>query len=116
MLDRLFDRHDVREREERSLEDCVRAFAHADFDGEVDGINRVELYVVLCDVLLCLCVEFLGEFRLIPLAVDEEYTAGLDVVDDAVGLLDVGRVVACDKVSLVDIVGTLYLIVTETEV
>jgi hypothetical protein len=85
----LFYRHDVCKREEGSLKDCVRALAHADLDGEVDGVNRVKLYVVLCDVLLCLCVEFLGEFSLIPLAVDEEYSAGLYIVNDAVSLLDV---------------------------
>ena len=52
----------------------------------------------------------------IPLAVDQERAAGLDVVDDLEALGDVGRVVAGDEVGLVDVVRALDGLVAESQV
>jgi len=51
-----------------------------------------------------------------PLAVDEEYTAGLYVLNDLEALGDIGGVVAGNEVSLVDVVGRLDSLVTEAQV
>ena len=57
-------------------------------------------------------VELLG----VPLAVDKEYTARLYVVYHLIALYYIRGVVAGDKVSLVDVVGALNRLVTETQV
>ena len=51
----------------------------------------------------------------IPLAVDQEHAAGLDILDDLEALGDVGGVVAGNEVSLVYIVGALNRLITETK-
>ncbi len=56
------------------------------------------------------------ELLRLPLAVDEEYTARLYIVDHLVALEDVGRIMTCNKVSLVDVVRALDRLVAETEV
>ena len=47
VLDGLLLGHDVGQREERRLQDGVGALAHADLAGQVDGVDGVELDVVL---------------------------------------------------------------------
>ena len=42
--------HDLGQLEEGGLEDGVGALAHADLDGQVDGVDGVDLDVVLGDV------------------------------------------------------------------
>ncbi len=108
--------HDLGEGEEGGLQDGVRALAHADLDGQIDGIDRVELDVVLRDVALGLGVQVVLQLGQIPLAVDEEHAARLDVVDDLEALGDVGRVMAGDEVGLVDVVRALDGLVAEAQV
>ena len=108
--------HDLGEGEEGGLQDGVRALAHADLDGQIDGVDRVELDVVLRDVALRLGVQVVLQLGQIPLAVDEEHAARLDVVDDLEALGDVGRVVAGNEVGLVDVVRALDGLVAEAEV
>ena len=105
VLDGLGLRHDVRQREEGGLQDGVRALAHADLAGEVDGVDGVELDVVLGDVALRLGVQVVLKLLGRPLAVDHERAARLHIVHHAEALGDVGRVVAGHEVSLVHIVG-----------
>ena len=116
VLDGVCFRHDLGQREEGGLEDGVGALAHADLDGKVNGVDGVELNVVLCDVALRVRMEVMLQLGHIPLAVDQEHAAGLDVVDDLEALGDVGRVVAGDEVGLVDVVRTLDGLVTEAQV
>ena len=52
----------------------------------------------------------------IPLAVDHEHAAGLDVVDHLEALDDVAGVVAGDEVGLVDVVGALDGLVAKAQV
>ena len=105
VLDGLLFGHDLRQGEERGLEDGVVALAHADLDGKVDGVDGVELDVVLGDVALGIRLEVMVQLIEIPLAVDHEHAAGLDVVDHLEALDDVAGVVAGDEVGLVDVVG-----------
>ena len=53
---RLVNRHHVRQLKERGLQDCVRALAHADLNGFVDGVDRIKLNVVVCNIFLRLCI------------------------------------------------------------
>ena len=52
----------------------------------------------------------------IPLAVNKEYTAGLNVVNHLVALCYIRRVVAGNKVGLVYVIGALYRLIAETQV
>jgi len=52
----------------------------------------------------------------IPLAVDEEHAAGLNVADDGEALGYVSRNMACNEVCLVDVVRALDLLVAEAQV
>ena len=107
VADGVFLRHDVRQREERRLQDGVRALAHADLAGEVDGVDGVELDAVFRDVALRLGVQVVLKLLGRPLAVDQVRAARLHVVDHAEALGHVGGVVAGHEVGLVHIVGAL---------
>ena len=76
----------------------------ADLDGLVDGVDGVQLDVVVGDVLLVRRVQVLVQFLIGPLAVDHEHAAGLDVLDHLHAHVDVSGVVAGHEVSLVDVV------------
>ena len=115
VLNSLFDRHDLRKCEESSLKSGIRTLAHADGCSKVDRVDRVQLDVVVCNVALRLSIELLEKLCLIPLAVDQEDTAGLDVIDHLVAFFDVRRVVAGDEVCFVDVVRALDRLVTETK-
>ena len=52
----------------------------------------------------------------IPLAVNKEYTAGLNVVNHLVALCYIRRVVAGNKVSLVYVIGALNRLIAEAQV
>ena len=95
---------DLGQREEGGLQDGVGALAHPHLDRQVDGVDGVELDVVLGDVALGLGVEVALELVHAPLAVDEQGAAGLDVLDDGEALDDVRGVVAGHEVGLVDVV------------
>ena len=116
VLDGLGLGHDLRQGEEGALEDRVGALAHADLLGQVDGVDHVELDVVLGDVALGGGVEVMLKLREIPLAVHEEHAAGLDVAHDREALGDVGRDVAGHEVGLVDVVRALDGLVAEAQV
>ena len=55
-IDRLFDRHHVRQFKECRLKNRVGALAHTDLDRLVDRVDCVKLDIVVGNVLLRLCV------------------------------------------------------------
>ena len=84
--DSIFCRKNLCKSEECRLKDCIGALAHTDLSGKVDSVYCVELNVVVSDVALCFGGHVLVEFSSIPLTVDEEYTARLNVVNHFVTL------------------------------
>ena len=108
--------HDLGQLEEGGLEDGVGALAHADLDGQVDGVDGVDLDVVLGDVALGHGGHMLVKLLVGPLAVDEEGAAVLHVPDHGETLDDVGGHVAGHEVGLVDIVGGADGLVAEAQV
>ncbi len=116
VLDGLLLGHDLGQGEEGGLEDGVGTLAHADLGGQVDGVDGVQLDVVLGDIALGLGVEVVAQLVKIPLAVNHEHAAGLDVVDHLEALGDVGGVVAGHEVGFIDIVGGPDGLVAEAQV
>ena len=116
VADGVLFRHNLRQGEECGLQDGVVALAHADLDGQVNGIDRVELDVILGDVALGRGVQMVAELLRRPLAVDHEHAARLDILDHLEALGDVGRVVAGHEVGLVDVVRALDLVIAEAQV
>ena len=116
VADSLFLGKNLGKGEECGLKNGVGALAQTDLCRDIDSVDGVELNVVLGYVALSLCGHLLVELISVPLAVDEENAAGLNIVDHLVALLDIGGVVAGNEVSLVDIVGALYRVVAETKV
>ena len=116
VLDSLRLGHDLRQREEGGLQDGVGALAHADFLGQVNGVDGVDLDVVLGNVALGSGIEVMVQLLVAPLAVDQEHAAGLYVADDGEALGDVGGHVAGHEVSLVDVVRRLDGLVAEAQV
>ena len=116
MLYSLFDRHYLCKSEECSLEDSICTLAHADLLSKVDSVYCIELDIVLSDILLCFSIEVSIQLICAPLAVDEEYAARLNVLNHLIALEDIGRVMTCNKVSLIDIVRALDGLVAETQV
>ena len=60
VLDGLGLRQDLCQREEGGLQDGVGALAHADLLGQVDGVDGVDLDVVLGDVALGSGIQMVG--------------------------------------------------------
>ena len=69
--------HHLGQGEEGGLQDGVGALAHADLGGQVDGVDGVDLDVVLGDVALGHGGHVLVDLLIAPLAVDEEGAAVL---------------------------------------
>ena len=116
VLDSFVDGHDVGQLEEGRLQNGVGALAHADLDGFVDGVDGVQLDVVVRDVLLVGRVQVLVQLLIGPLAVDHEHAAGLDILDHLHAHVDVSGVVAGDEVRLVDVVGAADGLVAKAQV
>ena len=116
VADGVFLRNDLCQREECRLQNGVGALAHADLASEVDGVYHVKLDVVVCNVALGSSVKMMLKLCKIPLAVDEEHAAGLNVADDGEALGYVSRNMACNEVCLVDVVRALDLLVAEAQV
>ena len=116
VLDSLSLGHHLGQREEGRLQNGVGALAHADLGSQVDGVDGVDLDVVLGDVALGSSVQMVAQLLIAPLAVDEEGAAGLHITDDGEALGDVGRHMAGHKVGLVDVIGGLDGLVAEAQV
>ena len=96
-------RDDVGELEERSLHDGVDAVAHADLRRQIDGVDGVELDVLLGEQLLHGSRQLGVELLIAPLAVEQERAAVLEGGDHVV-LRHIRRVVAGGEVGRVDLV------------
>ena len=92
--------------EEGSLHDGVDAPAHADLESQLDGVDVVELQMVLGDGVLEGRGQLLLHLLQGPGAVEEERAALLDAAGHVV-LRDIGRIVAGHEVRAVDEVGAL---------
>ena len=115
VLDGLGLRKHTGKREERRLQDGVRALAHADLDSQVDRVDRVELHVVFRDVALGVGGQVVRKLLRRPLAVDHEGAARLHVLHDREVLRDIAGVMAGDEVRLINIVGAADRAVAEAE-
>ena len=115
-VDSVLDGHNVSQLEESGLQDGIGALAHTDLDCLIDGVDGVQLNVVVSNVLLSLSVQVLAQLLIGPLAVDHEHAAGLDILDHLHAHVDVSGVVAGHEVSLVDVVGAADGLVAETQV
>ena len=116
VADSLIQGHDLCKRKECGLKYGILYLGVAHFVlGDSGSVDDIEADVVVCDVGLDgsgkMPVKILGS----PLAVHKERAAGLYVVNDLVALEDVRGVVACNEICLVDVVGALYGLVTETQ-
>ena len=114
--DGLLLRHDLGQGEERGLEDGVVALAHTDLDGQVNGVDGIQLDVVLGNIALGRGVHVVVQLVEVPLAVDHVDTAGLDILHHLEALGHIAGVVAGHEVSLVDIVGGTDGLVAEAQV
>ena len=116
IADGVFLRNDLCQREECRLQNGVGALAHTDLASEVDCVYHVKMDAVVCNVALGSSVKMMLKLCKIPLAVDEEHAAGLNVADDGEALGYVSRNMACNEVCLVDVVRALDLLVAEAQV
>ena len=116
ILDGVLAGQHARQRKERGLQNGVGALAQADLHRLVDGVDGVELDVVLRNVPLGFSGHVLVQLFVRPLAVDHEHAAGLHVLHHLVALDHVAGVVAGHKVSLVDVVGRADGLVAEAQV
>ena len=116
VADGLSLRHDLRQLEESGLENGVGALAHADLGGQVDGVDGVDLDVVLGNIALGHGGHVVIQLLVGPLAVDEEHAAVLHVADHGEALDDVRGHMAGHEVGLVDVVGALDGLVAEAQV
>ena len=89
IADCLLFRKNLGEGEESGLKNGVCALAETDLCGNINSVNGIELNVVLCNISLCFSIELFGKLLFVPLAVDEENTAGLNVVDHFVTLFNI---------------------------
>ena len=116
VVNSFFCRQYVCQLEECRLKNGTGALAQSDFGGNLNGINGVYLDVVLSDVPLCIGMEVLTQLLVRPLAVNQELSAGLNVLNHLVSLDDVGLVVTGHQVSLANIVGTANRLVSKAQV
>ena len=115
VLDGLGLREHTGKREERRLQDGVRALAHADLDSQINCVDRVELHVIFRDVALGVGGQVVRKLLGRPLAVDHEGAARLHVLHDGEVLRDVAGVMASNEVRLINIVGAADRAVAEAE-
>ncbi len=106
----------LRQGEESGLKNGIGTFAQADLCGKVNRVHGVKLNIVFGNVTLGFCVELFSKFCRIPLAVDEEYAAGLNILHHLEALFNIRRVVACHEVRFIDVIGALNRLVAETKV
>ena len=82
----LLYRHDIRKSEKCRLKNCVCSLTHTNLNSLVDGVDCVESDIVLCYILLCSGRHMLIKLFIRPLAVDEENSARLYVLNHLISL------------------------------
>ena len=112
--DRFFFRNDVRQFEEGRLQDGIDPSAQTDLTADLDAVDGIKVDIVLSDISLCLSRQILTKFFCIPWAVQKEGSAILQILNHVV-FTDVGRIVACHKVCLVDQISGFDLRLAETQ-
>ena len=110
-----FHGDDVHQLEECRLQDGVGSVAQTDLRSQVDRVDDVELGVLLSQALLQVCGKSVFQFLGLPLAIQQEHAAVLQVLGQVV-LVDVSLVVNGDQVRIAYIVRLLNGRVTETQV
>ena len=114
-LDSLVLWNDAGEFEECSLQDRVDAPAKAKLLRDVGSVDGIELDVILRNIALHGARQVLVELRGIPGAVEQEDAALLKVLNHLI-FCHIGRIVASDKVGLVNQIGRLDRLLTKAEV
>ena len=94
VLDGILAGQNTGQSEESGLQDGVGALAQTDLNSLVDGVDGVQLDVVVGDVALGLSGHVVSQLFVAPLAVDHEHAAGLYVLNHLVALNNVAGVVA----------------------
>ena len=89
VADSLVNRKNLCKSKESGLKNCICTLAKADLCGNVNSVNCIKLNIVLCDVLLGFCIHLLSKLSGIPLAVDKEYSARLNVLNHLVTLFNI---------------------------
>ena len=111
---RLLIGDDVSQLEEGSLHDGVDTSTHADLSGEINSINDVETSMLLGQQLLHGCRQTLVKFFLAPRAVEQEHAAFLQVCHHVIHG-HISGIVACDKVSSIDLIRALDRSLAKTQ-
>ena len=101
ILDRIIERNDVGELEERRLHDHVEASAKAEIARDVNGIHRIELNVVACDEAAHRCGQMRIQLLIRPERIEQERTA-LPQPCEQVVLPHIGLLRTGDKVRTID--------------
>ena len=110
-------RHNVCKCEECRLKDGILDLHVADIVScNARCVDDIEVDIVLCNVALDRCGEHFAELIGTPLAVEQEGSAGLDIVNDLKALVQVCNIVAGNEVSLSDVVGSLDGLIAEAQV
>ena len=115
ILHGLVDGHDAGELEESRLQHGVRAVAKADSRGDVGGVDGIELQTALGDDALGPVGQMLFKARHIPVGVQQEGAAFLDLAHD-VKALHVALLVTCHEVRHRDVVGGADGLMAEAQV
>ena len=105
---------DVREAEERGLQDHVDVAAEAEAFRDGDGVDEVELRVTFCERALHVCRELFVELGGRPRAVQQQRAVRLELARDVV-LGNVRGVVTADKVGGLHVIGGTDRAVAEPE-
>ena len=114
-LDGFVLRKDAADGEEAGLHDCVRAGAHAGFLRDFDGVDDVELEVLVYYLLLVAVGQLVPDLFGAEGRVEEE-GAAVGRVLEHVELLKEGVDVAGEEVGLVDEVAGVYRVGAEAQV
>ncbi len=114
ILDSLILRNDVGNGKERGLQNRVDAAAQSDLLAELYTIDRVEIDLVIGNILFHLCGQMLVEFLLIPFAVKQEIPAGLQILHHVVDI-DIRGFVAGHEIRLCNVIGGLNRLVAKTQ-
>ena len=115
MLHCLFGRYDRQDFEEGRLTDRVDPPAQPDFLGEVDGIDRIEVNLVLGDVSFHLGRQTHFEILSAPIGIQEESAARFQVLQHII-FFYVGMVMASHKIRLFDQVRLMDRLLAETQI
>ena len=114
-IDSLLFRNNVCQFEECRLKNGVDTLSQTDLFTDLDTVDHIELDVVVCDKALNLSGKMLLNTFHIPWAVQKECAAVNQLLNHVI-LTNIGRIVTCYEVCLVDQVSRLDRLLTKTKV